>query len=527
VSALAKRRALAQAATPAPGHVGSIAREGGGHAGTMANWFPRRNAHWSASRERALIAARAEDLAANDAHAAGLVDSLAVNVAGTGLRPQSRVNGEALGITEEAAAVLRDSIEAAFASWCAEADAGGRMNFDQLQLLNTRMTMMAGEYVNLCVDMTDVSGDLPPGRHFAMALQSVHPARMRTPAVVECQPNVIDGVELGPFGNPTGYWIAQPDTDGRLEFSGLTNARYYPARIAHRSVVLHAFPQRQAEQVRGVSVLAPAMKFFRDLSDCLDYELVGQLVTSAFPLAIESEANVLLERGMDPSKLPMRPSYDRIASVEGGSVLHLYPGEKAHVLDAPRPGSNFDAFVTRILRAAGAQAGLPYEVVVKDFSKTNYSSARAALLEAWRVFQIYQDWLEFAFCVPTWRMVIEEAFARDMITLPPGAPDFYEAMDAYLAADWIPPRRGHIDPVKEMQADLLGLEAGVTTHAEVIASRGGDWEATFRQLRRELELKKKLGLASPVPAATKADDTSEGDASAVEHEENPEKDARP
>jgi len=491
-------------AAPASGRLGGVSRVAGSHRGTLAGWWPRRNTDSSASRERDVIARRAEDLAANDAHAAGLIGGLATNVVGTGIKPQSQVEAAALGLTDEdAVSELRDQIEAAFSLWAMRADAGGRMTFDMLQALNIRTTLIQGEFCNLCVNMTDAGGNLPPGRHFSMALQSVSPQRIQSPFGQWYSPDVHDGVKLGAFGEPAGYWIAQPDMTGNIPFGQSLDTRYYPANIAHRPVVLHAFPQTDPEQFRGRSILAPAMKFFRDLNDCLDYELVGQLVAAAFPIAITSDQSNLLQGFGTEFKdhLRFRPYDERVADVQPGSVLELYQGEDIKALESKRPGNNFDPFVTRILRAAGAAAGIPYEVVVKDFSQTNYSSARAALLEAQRVFRCYQQWLIVSFCQRVWRAVVEEAFVRGMVKIPQGAPGFYDAMDAYLAVSWIPPRPGHVDPTKETAAEIAAIEAGIATYADVIAARGGDYENTFRQRKREQDLARKLGLSS-APAST-------------------------
>lgn len=40
------------------------------------------------------------------------------------------------------------------------------------------------------------------------------------------------------------------------------------------------------------------------------------------------------------------------------------------------------------MRHLSVGVNLPYERVYKDFSKTNYATARAALLEAWRTFTV-------------------------------------------------------------------------------------------------------------------------------------------
>lgn len=95
-------------------------------------------------------------------------------------------------------------------------------------------------------------------------------------------------------------------------------------------------------------------------------------------------------------------------------------------------------------------------------------------------------------------MVIEEAWLRGMIEIP-SSPDFYEARHLYTGTMWIPPRKGHVDPVKEMNANILGLENNILTLAQIIAEQGGDWETTLEQRARETRVKERL-LPTPEPA---------------------------
>ena len=46
-----------------------------------------------------------------------------------------------------------------------------------------------------------------------------------------------------------------------------------------------------------------------------------------------------------------------------------------------------------VLRHIGTGLNIPLELLMKDFSKTNYSSARAALIEAWRFFNGRRSWI--------------------------------------------------------------------------------------------------------------------------------------
>jgi hypothetical protein len=171
------------------------------------------------------------------------------------------------------------------------------------------------------------------------------------------------------------------------------------------------------------------------------------------------------------------------------------PNQKPHVLKNDRPSNTFQGFVETVLRAVGASVGMPYEVVAKDFSKTNYSSARAALLEAWRVYQLYRVWMERHLCQPVWRMVLEEAWLRGELALPKGGPDFYEGLAEYTHATWIGPPRGHVDPVKEMTANIEGLNNNILTLSDLAAEQGKDWETQVEQRGRETRRVTGEGLA--------------------------------
>jgi lambda family phage portal protein len=175
-----------------------------------------------------------------------------------------------------------------------------------------------------------------------------------------------------------------------------------------------------------------------------------------------------------------------------GNIFYGNTNEKPHILSSNRPGNTFESFVERVLRAVGASTGMPYEIVAKDFSKTNYSSARAALLEAWRVFRFYQKWLVDLYCQPVWEMVLEEAFLRGYLNISMDVNDFYANLPALTRARWIPPKRGHVDPVKEMNANIKGLDNDVLTLADIVADDGGDWETVLEQRAREKEKKQEI-----------------------------------
>lgn len=459
----------------------------GSRQGSMSSWLPARHSRYSESGERKLTQDRAEDLVKNDPYASGTVESMTVNVIGTGIRPQAKPNQKRLGITEEQAQAFAASAEWAWKLWSREADASSPCSFNDILFVNFRSILVQGEFVNLQVQVDE------PGRRFFTALQRIHPSRLRTPLDMMTDPSIREGVVLGERGQPLSYWIANPD-DGVIQNLMSRDFRQLPAKRAHRHVVYHRFYHRDPEQVRGTSILAAGMKSFKDLGDYLDFELVANIVTASFPVFIATD-NADTIPGSEPVNGPKSDQNRVFNEYEPGQVMYGRAGEKPYVLESNRPGNNFGTFVERVLRGLAAATNQPYEVLAKDFSKTNYSSARAALLEAWRVYLLYRAGMVNWFCQPVYEQIMEEAYLRGMLDMPADAPDFYEAKAEWCNAMWIGAARGHIDPVKESAANHQQLEDVSTTLSQIVSEQGGeDWEAVMEQRAREFAKAKELGL---------------------------------
>jgi lambda family phage portal protein len=471
---------------------GGVSRTGAGRKGSLGNWFVRRLNRYSEERERLTISDRSADLIANNPHATSIVDSTALaTVGGPGLLPQSKPAFKWLGISEEAAAEVAEQAEWCFWEWSRQADVEGEDHFSDIQYLTIRNMIGGGEYLNLPVN---VSG---PGRTFDLAIQVLDPRRLRTPHNLFSDKDIRDGIRLGPHSERLLYYVADPD-DGHLTTT-LTSQHFreIPAWIGHRRGIFHGFHRKDAEQVRGISALAPVIKLFRDYDDYMDFEVIGAILAASFPVFIETpDGEEPGEYTGDTTDAPAASGgVQKIKEYHPGQVLYGSLNQKPHILgNNNRTGNSFPVFVETLLRAMGAACGLPYEVVAKDFSKANYSSARAAMLEAWRLIQFYQNWMINHFCQPVWEMVFEEAWLRGRILLPAGAPDFYRAKALWTNATWTPPKRGHIDPVKEIASGKEALVSNMLTMADWYAEQGKDYEEELRQIAKERELMKELGL---------------------------------
>ena len=109
----------------------------------------------NAAQERALIQSRSADLTANDWAASSAVNAITTNAVGQGLQPQSDLDWERLGITEQEALELQDAIERVWEEWTPTADVRGMMHFGDLQYLGLRSMLRQGELLHVPVMACD------------------------------------------------------------------------------------------------------------------------------------------------------------------------------------------------------------------------------------------------------------------------------------------------------------------------------------------------------------------------------------
>ncbi len=470
----------------APGHY-SIQKKGGQNKGSLANWRPGQYfTRGQEARDREAIVERVMDLAANDANVAGPIASIATAVVGPGLVPNPSIDHELLGITRDEARLIQKQQKAAFDAWTPYADLTGRLDFGALQFLAQRNLVQHGETFIL------MHMDADPIRPYSLALNIIHPLRVKTPTDLYNDDSIKDGIEIK-NSKPSAYWIKKAGTTSDVSI----NFVRIPARIGHRHLVLHIFNQDDAEQIRGVSHFAPAIKQLRDLSDFVDAELVSNVVTAAFALFIETpnpDAALGYNTYAEPTANGNGDAVDEsIQEVSPGSVLYGQKGQRPHSIDTNRPSGAFDPFVKAILKAVSVSLNIPYPVLYKDIDGVSFAGFRSAMLEAWRTYSYMRSQLA-AQLSKIYTMLLEESYLRGDFK----APDFYSKKHIYTKADWRGPPKGDIEPIKAVKADLMAIAGNIKTREQAIAERGGNYRAVFEKLEEEIQVLKEKGLTTEV-----------------------------
>ena len=188
--------------------------------------------------------------------------------------------------------------------------------------------------------------------------------------------------------------------------------------------------------------------------------------------------------------------------IDGVRVPHLFPGTKLNLTPAGTPGGVGQDFETSLLRYIAVALNVSYEELSRDYSKTNYSSARAAMAQTHRFMQTRKKEVADRMANYIYRLWLEEAINQDQIESFPAkdAGLLYTRghqnlmFDALTQADWIGASRGQIDELKETQAAVLRIKYGLSTHEDELSRLGKDWRKVYAQLEREDKERKERGI---------------------------------
>lgn len=430
------------------------------------------------------------------------------NVIGIGLQLKSRIDREALGMTQEAADAWQAQAEREFSLWAGNkraCDATGVNNFAAMQQLALSSWLVSGD-VFAVIKQYEPTPLMP----YSLRIHLIEADRVATPTSsgtitpmllttgkAANGNTIFDGVEVDGNGQIAAYHIRStyPFEIGTAS-TQWTRVQAYGERTGLPNI-LHIMESERPDQYRGVSYLAQVIEPLLQLRRYTESELTAAVVESFFTAFIKTNADTgdnpfnevgssLPEVSRDPNEYEMGP----------GQINIMEPGEDVTFADPKRPANGFSTFLRAICEQVGAALEIPADLLLKAFN-SSYSASRAALMEAWKAFKMRREWFVADFCAPIYEIWLSEAVARGRIS----APGFFSdpaVRAAYLGAEWIGPSQGQLDPTKEITAEILAIGEAITTREQAtIRLNGGQWDANVDQIARENEkLKEAQGQTS-------------------------------
>lgn len=482
---------------------------------SLATWHPAiQSADADILPDKDLTDARAIDMTRNDAFALSGVSLHRDNIVGSQFMLNSKPKLKALGMDETWGTEFSEEVEAKFSLWAESfnnwPDAARRNTLTSMVRLAVGVYLKGGELLATAEWSRDTD------RPYRTAIQMIALDRLSNPSdQVYDMERTRGGVRLNAAGAPLGYYIRDASRGGMWDWKQSVSWSYVRARNSFgRPQVIHIMEQDRPGQTRGVSQLSAALKEMRITKRFRDITLQNAVVNASFAAAIESElpsAQVFESLGGGDvgssivnyaqqflGAISAYAGNARNMQIDGVKIPHLMPGTKLNMLPMGNPGGVGGEFEQSLLRYLAADLGVSYEQLSKDYSETNYSSARAGMTETWKFMQSRKRMVADRFATMVFRLWFEEAVNMGEITTmnARSVPNMYDGlnMEAFCECDWIGASRGQIDELKETQAAILRIKNRLSTYEEEIGRMGKDWRPMFQQIAREQGVMKELEI---------------------------------
>ena len=434
-----------------------------------------------------MLRSRSRDQMRNAPVAVGAINTACSHVVGTGMSLTPSVNAEFLGLSDDEAQAWNADTALRFHTWAnsQDADSARQLNFYGLQDLALRTVLESG-------DAFVVTPRLVRNGAAKLALQLLEADRVSNPNRRADSDTVIDGVEVDPSTMEALAYHVSNRHPGDVRTTGQLTWQRIAARGANtgRRNVLHLFKPLRPGQVRGVPWIAPILEPLKQLNRYTDAELKAAVDSAIFSVFVKMDHTAFEQVfDTDAQGAIVQNAGKWTGELESGKAINLLPGESIETNTPGRPNPQFDPFIMSILRQIGMALELPYEVLVMHY-QSSYSSARAALLMAWKFFRSRRDWLATNLCQPVYELWLADEIAEGRIS----APGYFQddvVKAAWLSAMWTGDGPGSIDPQKEVAAAQERVDMGISTlESESINFDGIGWAQKHKQRVREVHARR-------------------------------------
>jgi len=438
----------------------------------------------------ATLRQRSRDLYAGGGLARSGPATLTTNVVGWGIHPKPKVDGEVLGLSDEACDEWERNTLREFQLWAGNAmcDAERQKDFYTMQQLVFRSQLVSG-------DVFALFGMKENKRTpYQTVIRILEADRVCTPdsngdsASTETDGGrIVDGVEIDKEGAVIRYYIANRHP---LMESSTQEVEWQPIEAFGKDTgypnILHIMSVERPEQRRGIPFIAAQIEQIKQLDRYLTSELAAMVVSAmltAFVLSDKDDGISGLEDAVnedekvtdDELKLELAP----------GAIYSLPPGKKIETVNPLRANTAFESFVSTMITIIGAGMGIPKEVLIKKY-ESNYTAARGALLDFWREVRVQRTAFNNNFNQPVYEAWLAEAVAAGRIE----APGFFDdpaIRQAWCGCMWMGASMGHVDPLKEVKAAAERIAHNISTEEQEASEyNGNDWLSNIRQRKKEI-----------------------------------------
>ena len=453
-------------------------------------------------RNADLLGQMADRLVENDPHAAALENAMVEGVLGAdGLRFRCLYQADDDEAVSDAELAVRRQVDRAVQRAYGSQDlhAGQQMFGVDLDEQGLRSEARYGDQIWIRTYKPRRTG-----ARFGNCWRILHPRRVCDPADRHFESSQISGVING-FQFRDGVWVGIW-VQGMDSVTGQGTGKWeYVPRWSNAGMpnVLHRARLRRPGEVRGISWYAPLLVLATHLSSSVESYAVAKRTQASYTGAVRTD-NPHALAAAQLAGTNLSDAIGPMVKPEPGTFLFLSHDDALEFPSIQFNGADLEQYIDSMLRAFTAAWGLPFQVVMAQLTKTNMAASRAALLQWYRTNERYQNSQIRAVVHPRNRVVIREAMATGMITVP-GA-----TLDDLAEGRYQRPPRTTPDPAREAQAARAWLEMGKDP-SDMFADMGWDFADDVMGAEQSVRFAARHGITLPVGSSPDIDEPAAED----------------
>lgn len=273
--------------------------------------------------------------------------------------------------------------------------------------------------------------------------------------------HVTQGVWCTKTGRAKAYCLHNRAKGSGFKFDRMVSARH---------LIQHGYYDTgRFDQVRGISLIAPGINSLQDTYENIEYGSTKAKVSQMFGIGIrqspdreESMGDVSAE---DDSEGKPDKSRTEIDFGQAPFVVDLYEDEAIDTIESKQPAQEWQSFIELLIMISLKAVDIPYSFFSEKY--TNYSGQR-------------QAWLQYELSAEQKRAdnreLLDELLAwRIMLWILDGALQLPKSMTiSQLRWSWIDLGVPWVQPLQEIKADTLAIEAGLGSTPRTAKRRGMD-----------------------------------------------------
>jgi lambda family phage portal protein len=399
---------------------------------------------------------QARNMDENHDIAKGVLNTLVCNIVGKGIQIEPMVKNTKGDLHSE----VNQQLSELWKDWSYSPEVTAEMSWSEVERMACRTWLRDGEL--FVKQLVGIRSDLNHISQVPFSIELIEPDYvpfgMQRPVSA-----AMDGIERDEWGRAKVYWVAKRNNSDMQP-----GVDYVPVDAVE---MLHIKNTDRIRQNRGITIFASVLTRLEDIKDYEESERIAAKIAACMAAAIKKGAPDFysLESSGDPRQLRMQP---------GMIFDDLLPGESIEMIDSNRPNTNLETFRQGQLKAVAAGTSTGYSSISRSYD-ASYAAQRQEMVETSVLYGALRDYFIERFSRPIWKNFVKAVQVSGQIK------GSNIDLSSISNADFRGPGLPWIDPLKEIKAEELAVQAGFKSRTQVIRERGVNPQDTRNQVVEE------------------------------------------